>query len=41
MNSESVWNLANVWEVVADTIPTEPAIISDTLNLNWQEYDQV
>lgn len=40
MNSGSIWNLANVWEVVADTIPTEPAIISDTLNLSWQEYDQ-
>jgi fatty-acyl-CoA synthase len=40
MNSGSVWNLANIWEVVADTIPTEPAIISDTLNLSWQAYDQ-
>ncbi|MDG0980006.1 MAG: AMP-binding protein [Halieaceae bacterium] len=39
MNSGSVWNLANVWEVVTDTIPLEPAIISDTLNLSWQEYE--
>ena len=40
MNNKNVWQLANVWEVVAETIPNSPAIISESMNLSWSEYER-
>lgn len=40
MDNKNVWQLANVWEVVAETIPNSPAIISESMNLSWSEYER-
>jgi fatty-acyl-CoA synthase len=33
------WNFADVWEVVADTIPDSPALIHGDRNVTWAQFD--
>jgi acyl-CoA synthetase (AMP-forming)/AMP-acid ligase II len=33
------WNFADVWEVVADTIPDAPALIHGDRTVTWAEFD--
>ncbi len=34
------WNFADVWEVVADTIPHAPALIHGSRTVTWGEFDR-
>jgi acyl-CoA synthetase (AMP-forming)/AMP-acid ligase II len=34
------WNLADVWEVVADTVPHAPALIHGEKRVSWAEFDR-
>jgi fatty-acyl-CoA synthase len=34
------WNFADVWEAVADTIPTAPALIHGERGVTWAEFDR-
>jgi len=34
------WNLADVWETIADVVPDAPALIHGDLTRTWAEYEQ-
>lgn len=33
------WHFADIWEVVADTVPEAPALVHGDTKRNWAEYD--
>ena len=35
----SSWNFADVWEVVAETLPNAPAALHGTARMTWAELD--
>ena len=34
------WNFADVWEVVADTVPDAPALIHGDHRVSWEDFDR-
>jgi 3-oxocholest-4-en-26-oate---CoA ligase len=36
----SEWNLADVWETIAEQIPDAPALLHDDQRLSWREFDR-
>src|SRR5438552_18835068 len=39
-NNDTGWNFANVWELIADTRPTEPVTVQGTRRSTWAELDR-
>ena len=39
MSSENTWHMANIWEVVSQTVPDSEAIIYEDRRLSWAEYE--
>ena len=33
------WHLAEIWELVADTVPDAPALVEGDLRHSWRDYE--
>ena len=40
MTQQSTWHLANVWEMVTETVPDSLAVMCEGKRLTWREYEE-